>query len=189
MPKDLIIDIIFISILIIVPIVYFVAHSLNKKSSNAQNRQAFAGYILATYKSLNCYNPNFEKEHLPGHLHILKNWKRGSQYFRFPEDEKMFNNFIEFTERNELPINAGSDWRKPHNYEKCCYIFLLNALIGVYCFSDYDAPCNKSDEELFLKLLDLCSFNEFKEDIQTICLKSTREKIREKIWNEVREAM
>lgn len=184
MDDNLFIDIVFICVLTITPIIYFVNSANKKKKINLQNRHAFAGYILATYKALDCYNINFEKENISGHLHILTNWKKGAQHFRYAEDEEFFNNFIEFTERNELPLSNSN---KHKSYQNCAYLFLLNVLISSYCFFDCSAPINASNEALYFELIELCQLPELEECAETFCSKETRKKIREVMYIKIKD--
>lgn len=176
---------IFLLLVLLIIDLFIINYSDKQKLKNKNRRESFAGYILATYKSLDCYNSNFEKEALPGHLNILENWKIGIQQFRYPEDEEIFKKFVEFAERNELPTNSGSDWRKYNNYEKCAYLFLLNALISSYCFSDCLQPIDGYNKELYFKLIKLCHLPELEEYEKTFCSRETRKKIREIMYTKI----
>ena len=148
---------ILILFLILIVDFWIITYTDKQNIKKFSNREAFAGFVFGTYTHLNCYNRNFAENILPNYLFVIQNekfiYKRLSSYENDERDLEQI--FIDFAEHNELPL---TEHIKQTKYQKCAYLYLLTGLVNSYLFSDYDAPCKKSDEELFLKLLDLCSF-------------------------------
>ena len=158
------------------------------------NRIAFAGYVLSQYMNLNLFNEDFERGVLPRYLSQLISGDKFAESGKRIFDMHIYNTydadpraitgkFVDYLEDNDLPIYSSK--RKAY-YKKCSYLYLLAVLVSSYHRFDEPLPIGKNDRELYIKLLEKCYVDDvFLKLADSFCLKSTREKIKKYIWNEV----
>lgn len=158
-------------------------------SQRSLNLHSFGAYTFAYYKSLGIRN-DFENDYLPVYLKQITEDKRtfhdfffGKKYNTYDADKRIIICKVIDTVEDVLFPTVLFQFEKQRFYKQAASLTLLAIFSESYHFADVNEPIQEDDMELFTTLLEICHMNEFAELSESFCLRETREKLEQKIWN------